>query len=353
MAKKDEKRLITLDNGEKAEASFPVIVSASRSTDIPALYTDWFFERLRKGYSAWLNPFNRKKYYIAYKDTRFIVFWSKNPEPLLKHLDFLKEYGIGFYIQYTLNDYEKERLEPGVPPLACRINTFRKLVDRAGKGSVIWRFDPLFLSDSITACTLLERIRHIGKQIHEYTEKLVFSFADIDSYRSVKANLAARRIPYRNWKKGEMADFAQRLLELKEAEGWKLTLATCGEGEDLDDIEHNRCIDDRLIIRLAHDSPELMKYLGAIEMRRDNYLPGIPNPDSIDIGHGKYVQLSKDNRDHGQRESCACVKSKDIGQYETCVLLCEYCYANHSKEKTRQNYACHKAKPHCETISGS
>ena len=71
----------------------------------PAFYCDWFFHRLEKGYSAWTNPFNGVKSYVAYDQTRFIVFWSKNPHPLLKYLPKLKERGIGCYVQYSLNDY--------------------------------------------------------------------------------------------------------------------------------------------------------------------------------------------------------------------------------------------------------
>ena len=95
-------------NGETTEAQAPIIISASRSTDVPAFYSDWFFHRLKVGYSAWTNPFNGTKSYVSYKNTRFIVFWSKNPKPLLGHLDELKDRNIGCYIQYTLNDYEKE-----------------------------------------------------------------------------------------------------------------------------------------------------------------------------------------------------------------------------------------------------
>lgn len=98
MAKKEEDRFVTLDNGEMAKATFPIVVSASRSTDIPAFYADWFFHRLKKGYSAWTNPFNGVKSYVGYDDTKFIVFWSKNPRPLLNHLDYLKSRGIGCYI---------------------------------------------------------------------------------------------------------------------------------------------------------------------------------------------------------------------------------------------------------------
>ena len=114
-------------DGQPVKAQAPLIVSASISTDIHAFYADWFFDRLEKGYSAWTNPFNGVKSYVSYEQTRFIVFWSKNPEPLLPYLHLLKERNIRCYIQYTLNDYEKEKLEK-VPPLAKRFETFKLLV---------------------------------------------------------------------------------------------------------------------------------------------------------------------------------------------------------------------------------
>lgn len=134
MAKKQQERYVKLDNGEMAKATFPVVVSASRSTDIPAFYADWFFHRLEKGYSAWTNPFNGVKSYVGYADAKFIIFWSKNPRPLLKYLDNLSDKGISCYIQYTLNDYEEEGLEKGVRPLAERIDIFKQLVNKLGKG---------------------------------------------------------------------------------------------------------------------------------------------------------------------------------------------------------------------------
>lgn len=347
-----QKKLITLATGEQANAIFPVIVSASRSTDIPAFYSDWFFERLNKGYSVWKNIFaGGKKYYIGYEKTKFIVFWSKNPQPLLCHLDYLDERGIGCYIQFSLNDYEKDGFECGLPPLAHRIDTFKSLVRRLGKGSVIWRFDPLVLTKLTTIETLLSRIHRIGCQLHEYTEKLVFSFADIFSYNRVKANLDRNHILYCDWTIDQMQEFAQKLVALNQSEGWNLQLATCGEAVDLPGIEHNRCIDDRLILRLAHHSPELLKFLNAEVQSSDNLFGTIP-PNSIDIGNGRYVVILKNNRDRGQRNTCGCIKSKDIGQYNTCIHLCEYCYANCSKESAQRSYAWHKANPHAETITG-
>lgn len=83
-------------NGQPVKAQAPLIVSASRSTDIPAFYSDWFFDRLQKGYSAWTNPFNRVKSYVSYENTRFIVFWSKNPRPLMPHLSTLRKKDIKY-----------------------------------------------------------------------------------------------------------------------------------------------------------------------------------------------------------------------------------------------------------------
>ena len=208
------KEQICLDNGRLIEAMAPQIVSASRSTDIPAFYADWFFDRLKRGYSAWTNPFNGARSYVSYSKTRFIVFWSKNPEPLLPHLDYLERHGIHCYIQYTLNDYDAERLEPRVPNVEQRIRTFKALVDRLGVGRVVWRFDPLLLSDTVDTDLLLRKIEGIGDRLAGYTEKLVFSFADILSYRKVKANLEASRINYRDWTPEQMDEFAARLREL-------------------------------------------------------------------------------------------------------------------------------------------
>jgi len=106
---------IITDNNRKVSAQAPLILSASRATDIPAFYSDWFFDRLAKGYVRWRNPFNGKDSYVSFANTRFIVFWSKNPAPLLPKLHTLIERGIHCYIQYTLNDYEQKNIEPKVP----------------------------------------------------------------------------------------------------------------------------------------------------------------------------------------------------------------------------------------------
>lgn len=98
---KTSKIKLTLSDGSVVEAQAPLIVFASRATDIPAFYAGWFFNRLRQGYVRWRNPYNGKDSYVSFANTKFIVFWSKNPKPLLPFLPILKEMGIGCYIQYT------------------------------------------------------------------------------------------------------------------------------------------------------------------------------------------------------------------------------------------------------------
>lgn len=359
MSKKQESRFITLDNGETAKANFPVVVSASRSTDIPAFYADWFFHRLEKGYSAWTNPFNGLKSYVGYADTKFIVFWSKNPRPLLPYVDYLKRRGIGCYIQYTLNDYEAEGLERGVRPLAERIETFKLLVKELGIGAVIWRFDPLILTDQIDMDNLLSKIKNIGDQLIGYTEKLVFSFADIISYRRVKLNLERSQINYIDWSPEQMLEFAARLVELNKQNGWNYILATCGEAANLPGVEHNHCVDDRLMVRFGSHSPELLKFLGAeiIDTSHTNHLftefePVEIPENAVNIGAGKYIIIHQNNKDKGQRSACGCMKSKDIGEYNTCPHLCEYCYANSSKEVAVENWKRHNENTAQDTITG-
>ncbi len=342
------------ENGEAVEMQLPEIVSASRSTDIPAFYADWFFHRLKVGYSAWTNPFNGVKGYVSYAKTRFIVFWSKNPQPLIKHLPELKERGIECYIQYTLNDYENERLELGVPKLEQRIDTFKQLVDRLGIGRVIWRFDPLILTDKIDVDLLLQKIEHIGDALLGYTEKLVFSFADISSYRKVKSNLEANGVNYIEWTEELMNGFAKRIAELNEK--WNYTLATCGEKIDIAQygIEHNHCIDDNLMIRFAYHDKVLMDFLEVDIVKNQPSLfdeSEIPYG-AIKIDETTYAVKRKNNSDKGQRAFCGCIISKDIGEYNSCVHLCEYCYANTSKASATANFKQHLSNPFSETITG-
>ena len=179
---------ITTPDGP-VKAQTPVVLSASRSTDIPAYYAKWFMNRLREGWCARINPFNQRPVYISFRDVKVVVFWTKNPAPLLPYLDELDARGIHYYFQYTLNDYEREGFEPNVPAVDKRVETFRKLSERIGPDRVVWRFDPIILTPELSAGDILMRIWTVGKKLRGLTSKLVVSFVDVSVYRKVQLNL--------------------------------------------------------------------------------------------------------------------------------------------------------------------
>jgi DNA repair photolyase len=271
----------------------------------------------------WKNPFNGTTMYVSFSKARLIVFWSKNPEPIIQHVDFFDKTIKNYYFQFTLNDYDKEKLEPNVPPVAKRLETFIKLSEKIGKQKVIWRFDPLILTDNIGVDELLRKVENIGNQLKGYTEKLVFSFADIKLYKKVVKNLNNSAIKYREFDTETMHEFAAGLQKLNQL--WNYKIGTCAEKIPLENfgIEHNKCIDDDLIARLFSHDTTLMNYLG-IKIIPATLFDSKPE-----------FEFTKNNKDKGQRELCGCIISKDIGQYNTCPHLCEYCYANNMNIKTR------------------
>lgn len=318
---KHEKVTLELPGGKTVNAIAPVILSASRSTDIPAFYTEWFINRWKAGYSVWNNPYTNQPQYVSYQNVKGIVFWTKNPSR--KMVEFQKELdseGVHTYFQYTLNDYENEGYEPNLPPLVARIDRFKELSQAVGKERVVWRFDPFMAVPS-----LIDRVENVGEQLKGYTNKLVFSFIDIAAYKKVQANLVALKVYDKdNVLNGEftpeyMELAAAKLAALRDkwhGEGWDIELATCGEKFDLDKygIQHNRCVDSELFRKIAHDDTDFVNYL-------DNG------------GQSSPMQL----KDKGQRLECGCMLSKDIGSYNTCPHFCVYCYANASRDLVTRN----------------
>lgn len=334
----NDKIEIQRNDGEIVKAKAPVIISASRSTDIPAFYSEWFINRLKAGYLKWTNPFNQQPLFVSFANTRLIVFWSKNPQPIFKHLDFIKSKIPNFYFQFTLNDYENDNLELNLPDLEKRIDTFIELSDKIGKEKVIWRFDPLFLTKDIDVCKLLRRLEYIGNKLKGHTNKLVFSFARISIYKKVERNLKQSSINYLEFNENFMFEFAKGLQELNN--NWGLEIGACAEKLSFEEfnIKANKCIDDDLIIQLFRNDNVLMNYLG-IQFNQPNL-----------FNNNLEVLKTKNMKDKGQRELCGCVKSKDIGQYNTCPHGCLYCYANINKEKAQSNWRMHQKNKNSESI---
>lgn len=277
-----------------------MIVSCSRRTDIPAFYSRWFFNRLREGFVLVRNPMNAgqiRRVSLAPADVDGFVFWTKDPAPILEELHLLKDYG--FYFQVTLTPYGRD-LEPNLPPPAERLETFIRLSDQIGPQRVIWRYDPILLSGALGIEDHLEHFSHLASRLSGHTRKCIISF--IDLYRHIQARMSdlSARAPDPT----EMHLLAKSIAQIAGRCG--MTVETCAEEIDLSGcgIEHGRCIDARLIAELTGRPPVAQK---------DKY----------------------------QRKLCGCAASVDIGQYDTCPHLCQYCYANVSRRKMERNCALH------------
>ena len=282
------------------------------------------------------------------------MFWTKNPKPLIPYLHELDEKGIHYYFQFTLNDYVAEGFEPKVPSVEQRVETFRKLSEMIGKERVIWRFDPLVVTPQLSPRDLLIKVWNVGNKLKGLTDKLVFSYIDINGYRKVQNNLvketnqfSKETIEQSELTQQQMNEIADGLAKCRDRwakEGWDVELATCGEQINLDDygIKHNRCIDGELMKKLWPDDKELLYYL---------YYGEMPSP-LFGLDFTQPALTPEKLKDKGQLKVCGCMISKDIGQYNTCLHQCVYCYANTSKELVLKNWAKHQENPTAETITG-
>lgn len=314
--KKWERVIVETPSGPQ-EAVAPVIISASRATDIPAFHLPWLVERISTGWIAWRNPFNATQQIVSFARARAIIFWTKNARPLLKYLEKFSEFS--FYVHFTLNNYELEGLEPGLPELKSRIETFIDLSRKIGRHRVIWRFDPMLLLPELTVQDLLTRVAKIGNILHPWTEKLVFSLADIDIYPAVARRMKRMKYKPLDWTKEQIEQLASGLARL--AEGWGIQVATCAENIDLSSfgIKPNRCIDDELLHKAFPNDRLLQEFLG--------YTDECDNQGSF-LSAPLIVPSRPSLKDRGQRKYCGCIISKDIGRYGTCSHGCVYCYAN-------------------------
>lgn len=277
-----------------------MIISASRRTDIPAFYGEWFMNRIREGYFLRINPYNRnqqKKISLSLADVDAFVFWSKNPRPFLKHLDVLDAKGYSYLFQYTLNDYPA-LLEPKMPPLSHRIETMQILSEKIGKKKILWRYDPILFSNITPPSYHIEHFHKLAEALSPWVTRVTISF--YDGYGK-----AERRMKRLEKEKGLMIQntsaatgFTQLLRELGKISKPKgLAVYTCAEEMDLESygIHHGACID----------------------------IPGMNEVLGLNLANKK---------DPHQRKECLCGISVDMGSYDTCPFSCQYCYATASEK---------------------
>jgi len=262
-----------------------LILSVSRRTDIPAFYSDWFINRIKAGFVYVRNPMNYhqvSKISLTPDVIDCMVFWTKNPAPVLEKLDLISEYN--YYFQVTINAYD-EKIERYVPGTEVIINAFQNLSAKIGKLKTVWRYDPIFYTSDIDLSFHLRNFSRIASQLEGFTNRCIISFADV--YQKTERNM--RYLQPLN--EDMMLEIGARLNEI--AKTHDMEIRTCSERIDLSavGIEHAKCVDDSLISEI--------------------------------IGHRICV-----GKDKNQREECGCVASVDIGAYNTCKHGCLYCYAN-------------------------
>lgn len=272
-----------------------MIVSASRRTDIPAFYGDWLMERIQVGFVDVKNPFNAAQ--ITHVDLSpgavdCFVFWTRNPEPFIKHLDRLDAMGYPYYFQYTITGYGSE-LERNRPGQEVAIETFVSLSERLGKHRVIFRYDPIILTDKYTISWHLETFGQLMARLGPHTERVVFSF--VDAYRRTAKAMRAQGV--HEISEAQMHQLAQGMMGI--AAPFGVTLETCAEAIDLRayGVRASSCVSAWLVERIL----------------------------------GKTLDAKAPK--HGGRGGCGCVKSVDIGSYHTCHHGCVYCYATGSRVK--------------------
>lgn len=277
-----------------------MIISASRRTDIPACFSDWFYNRIKEGVVKTRNPYNFyqvNQVNLNPEDIKCIVFWTKNAEPMISRLQLISDYS--YYFQYTLTAYPKI-YEPNLPSLEERIDTFVHLSRIIGRDRIIWRYDPILLTSDIDIIFHKKMFMKLAKYLSKYTFRCIISF--IDMYSNTKRNTQGLNIYETNDLQNR--NIAEALVPI--ARHYDLELHTCSERINLEDIgiSHGRCIDDKLISKLT----------------KFNY---------------------QESKDPSQREECGCIKSFDIGVYNTCSHGCRYCYATRNHASVQKNKLLH------------
>ena len=269
-----------------------MIISASRRTDIPAFFSDWLIERLREGTVIIRNPWNKnqtKKISLTSSEIGCLVFWTKDPANMLDKLDIIDQMGFKYYFQFTLTGYDNS-IEKGSRKKDKIIKTFKTLSNKIGKDRVIWRYDPIILNDYFSIDYHKNKFSELCKELSEYTDLCIISFVDL--YPKLKAGII------REITNSEMLEIGSFIYY--KAKEYGICVEACSENIDLTSIgiERASCIDKTLVEKIC----------------------------------GYQIDIKKDKN---QRKGCNCIKSIDIGEYNTCGNSCIYCYANTGRKKRR------------------
>jgi len=279
-----------------------MIVNVGGRTDIANYYSEWLMNRINEGFAYSRNPLfpnNVSKVSLNPKDVDCLMFCSKNYKPILKYMKQINE-NYKIICHYTITAYGKY-VEPNVPSIDESIRTLIELSNIVGKEKVLWRYDPILLTDKYTVKKHLETFEYMAKKIAPYVQRCIFSFVEI--YKKLEYNMP-EIIPFTAKDKIMILDGIGKI-----AKKYNLYIQTCGTDENYEEY--------------------------------GIHVSGCTTPEILEKANGvKYKNIIG----KGMRKGCHCIPSRDIGAYDTCLNGCKYCYANKKPELAKENLKFHDRK---------
>lgn len=273
-----------------------MILFASGRTDIPAFYSNWFINRVEAGFVDVRNPFNQKLVSrIYFSDVDLIMFCSKNPLPMINKLDILK---VPVLFHVTITPYGKD-VEPNIPDKRLIIEGVKKLSLVLGIDNVVVRYDPIFLSDKYNVDYHIKAFDKLCKNLNGYVNKIIVSF--MDEYKNVRSN--KNILKYRAFTREDYKKIGEAFSKSAHDNG--MSVQTCFEDEDLTQygFVKGECLSHELAYILT----------------------------------GKKFKSSNVRKE----KKCECVQMVDIGDYNSCMHMCKYCYANYDEKAVSSNFERH------------
>ena len=271
-----------------------MIISASRRTDLPRFYWDWFLQELERGETRIANPFNANQIRtisLLPEAVDGFVFWTRDPSHIAESAELLINRSYLFYVMVSITGYP-EVLEPHAPDLESVVGAVQRLSGRIGKDHVFWRYDPVLLSSLTTKLDHLKGFSNLAEQLRNLVGRCIISLYDYYGkserrLQALEASANLRRFPLYTENRGLSQEAEELVAEIAGlSHQYEIPLYSCAEPTLLErfGILPNSCVDGELF--------------------------------------GK-----KHEKDPNQRPNCHCDRSVDIGFYRSCPAHCVYCYA--------------------------
>lgn len=275
-----------------------MILAIDFRTDIPAFYSEWLLNRFKEGYLYFRNPAyptTLHKVILDKEHVEGIIWCSKNYLPIMDRLhEITDKFPSVFHCTVTAYDWD---IEPNRPHIWKILDSVKELSKRYGKDHVVWRYDPIFYAGQYDLRLHKIQFSRIATEFQGYIERCVVNFVSL--YEKVKRHMPElKELTY-----DQKVEIIKELVEL--AQYYDMKLQTCGNGlqfKDLEGVEVTGCLDEHALNTM-----------------------------------GIYPKSLNKETPWG----CKCYPNTSIGEYNTCLHKCKYCYASSDFDKCEENFAKH------------